>query len=165
MIKCRRWSTLYKKLRVRGHVGYEAKLTNFVTQRHSMVWMAWNTISQRPVSAPYARASFITYECMQSARLLSFFGKSNLKLVTVINSSTFSSALEVPILPWPEACLASQRSGNVHHTKAWKIRSYLISVAIPFLHTRSSSHGDGKAMDGRSYYRESLEKLHKQDNN
>ena len=102
---------------------------------------------------------------MQSARLLSFFGKSNSKLVTVINSSTFSSALEVPILPWPEACLAYQRSGYFHHTKAWKIWSYLISVAIPFLHTRSSSHGDGKAMDRWSYYRESLEKLHKQDNN
>ena len=102
---------------------------------------------------------------MQSARILSFFGKSNLKLVTVTNSCTFPSTLEVPILPWPEACLANQRSGNVHYTKAWKIWSHLISVAIPFLHTRSSSHRDGKAMDGWSYYRESLEKFHKQDNN
>ena len=113
-----------------------------------MVWMAWNIISQRPVSAPYTHVSSITYECMQSARLLSCFGKSNLKLVTVTNSCTFPSTLEIPILPRPEACLAGQRSGNVYHTKAWEIWSYLVSVAIPFLHTRSSSHGDGKAMDG-----------------
>ena len=93
---------------------------------------------QRPVSAPYTPVSFITYGFMQSARLLSFFGKSDLKLVTVIICPPFPAH-------WRFLYFHGQRHARLISDQAMftthkRGRSGLILFLSPFLFFTPEAH-------------------------
>ena len=134
-IKCRRCSRLYKKLKVGHCATNETNLTDFVPQRQRA---AWSTTPLGLVSHITHWSPSLLTNFWYSARLLSFFGKTAWKLLSMVDSSTCSAH-------WRFMYFHGQRHARLSndqtvYSKPIRERSTLISLLSPLLFLAPEVH-------------------------